>query len=86
MFRSPLSALLVQATLSASESSDTVSEASPSEAAHVDPRDPLDDNAWGKVEGAKRHKLLGRKRDELARNVRTRLSSVSPAASLFAMA
>ena len=76
----------IQALLPTSDSSDTVSEASPSEAADVGIWDPMDDNAWGKVEGAKRHKLLGRKRDELARNVRSRLSAVVPAASPFGVA
>ena len=76
----------LRAMLPPSDASDMASEASPSESADVDLLDPLDDSAWGKVEGAKRHKLLGRKRDELARNVRTRLSSVPPAASPFGKA
>ena len=65
---------------------DAVSEASPGEAGDLELADPLDDSAWGKVERSKRHKLLGMQKDVLARNVRTKLSHVSVAASPFGKA
>jgi predicted nucleic acid-binding Zn-ribbon protein len=65
---------------------DAQSEASPSEAGDLDLADPLDDGAWSKVEPAKRHKLLHRQRDALARNVRSKLSKVSAASSPFVKA
>ena len=63
---------------------DVQSETSPSEAGDdLDLPDPLDDGAWSKVERAKRGKLLRKERDTLARNVRSKLSKVSAAASPF---
>ena len=62
---------------------DAASEASPSEAADLDLADPLDDSAWSKVDRTKRHKLLHREKDVLAKNVRSKLSKVSTVSSPF---
>jgi hypothetical protein len=74
-----LQAMVVSAT-------DAASDASPSEAGDLDLADPLDDGAWHKIEGAKRHKLLHREKDRLARNVRSKLEKVSRTNSPFAKA
>jgi hypothetical protein len=66
--------------------SDAASDASPSEAGDLDLADPLDDGAWHKIERAKRHKLLHREKDMLARNVRSKLEKVSKTNSPFAKA
>jgi chromosome segregation ATPase len=65
---------------------DAASEASPSEAGDSDLADPLDDGAWNKVERTKRHKLLHKEREMLARNVRSKLAKVSATNSPFARA
>jgi hypothetical protein len=70
-----LQAMVVQAE-------DAQSEAAPSETGDVVP-DFLDDGAWSKVERGKRHKLLLKERDTLARNVRTKLSKVALCKSPF---
>ena len=74
-----IQAMVVSAT-------DTASDASPSEAGDLDLADPLDDGAWNKVERTKRHKLLHKEREMLARNVRSKLAKVSATNSPFARA
>jgi hypothetical protein len=65
---------------------DTASEVSPSEAGDLDSADPLDDGAWCKVDRAKRQKILLRDKENLSRNVRSRLEKVSKTNSPFAKA